>query len=63
MTLPAITGPRRAELEFYGATLGFHPEAGTATGRKKLFERVVAAQVVLDAEYDLARVYLAAFAP
>lgn len=59
----ATTGPRRAELAFYGAVLGFHPEAATAAGRKKLLEQVVAAQVVLDAEYDLARAYLAAPAP
>jgi hypothetical protein len=56
----ATTGPRQAELAFYGAVLGFHPEAATAAGRKKLLEQVVSAQVVLDAEYDLARVYLAA---
>ncbi len=54
----ATTGPRRAELAFYGAVLGFHPEAATPAGRKKLLEQVVAAQVVLDAEYDLARAYL-----
>ncbi len=59
----ATTGPRRAELAFYGAVLGFHPEAATAAGRKKLLEQVVAAQVVLDAEYDLARVYLTAPPP
>jgi tetratricopeptide (TPR) repeat protein len=59
----ATTGPRRAELAFYGAVLGFHPEAATPAGRRKLLEQVVAAQVVLDAEYDLARVYLATPAP
>jgi len=56
----ATTGPRRAELAFYGAVLGFHPEATTADGRRALLEQVVAAQVVFDAEYDLARRYLAA---
>ncbi|MBA3452485.1 MAG: hypothetical protein H0T42_05240, partial [Deltaproteobacteria bacterium] len=56
----ATTGPRRAELAFYGAVLGFHPDAATPAGRKKLLEQVVAAQVVLDAEYDLARAYLQA---
>jgi len=55
----ATTGPRRAELAFYGAVLGFHPDAATPAGRRKLLEQVVAAQVVLDAEYDLARAYLA----
>lgn len=59
----ATTGPRRAELAFYGAVLGFHPDAATPAGRKKLLEQVVAAQVVLDAEYDLARSYLSAPAP
>ncbi len=59
----ATTGPRRAELAFYGAVLGFHPDAATPGGRKKLLEQVVAAQVVLDAEYDLARAYLMTPAP
>ena len=54
----ATTGPRKAELAFYGAVLGFHPDAGTPAGRRRLLEQVVAAQVVLDAEYDLARAYL-----
>jgi hypothetical protein len=54
----ATTGPRRAELAFYGALLGFAPEAATPAGRHKLFEQVVAAHLVLDAEYDLARRYL-----
>jgi len=54
----ATTGPRRAELAFYGALLGFAPEAATPQGRRKLLEQVVAAQLVLDAEYDLARRYL-----
>jgi tetratricopeptide (TPR) repeat protein len=54
----AITGPRRAELAFYGAILGFDPAAATPDGRHKLLEQVVAAHLVLDAEYDLARIYL-----
>jgi len=54
----ATTGPRRAELAFYGAVLGFDPAAATPAGRHKLLEQVVAAHVVLDAEYDLARLYL-----
>lgn len=54
----ATTGPRRAELAFYGAILGADPAAATPAGRHKLFEEVVAAHMVLDAEYDLARVYL-----
>lgn len=55
----ATTGPRRAELAFYTATLGLDPAAATPEGRKRLFSQVVAAGVVLDAEYDLARWYLA----
>jgi tetratricopeptide (TPR) repeat protein len=54
----ATTGPRRAELAFYGALLGFAPAAATPAGRHKLLEEVVAAHLVLDAEYDLARLYL-----
>ena len=54
-----LRGPRRAELAFYGAILGLDPAAATAAGRHKLLEGVVAARVVLDAEYDLARRYLA----
>jgi tetratricopeptide (TPR) repeat protein len=55
----ATTGPRRAELAFYGAILGLDPTAATPAGRHKLLEDVVAAHLVLDAEYDLARRYLA----
>ena len=55
----ATTGPRRAELAFYGAILGFDPVAATLSGRHKLLDQVVAARLVLDAEYDLARMYLA----
>ncbi|HEU4731473.1 MAG TPA: hypothetical protein VFT22_26445 [Kofleriaceae bacterium] len=54
----ATTGPRRAELAFYGATLGLDPIAATPAGRHKLLSEVVAARLVLDAEYDLARMYL-----
>lgn len=54
----ATTGPRRAELLFYGAILGVDPAAATPAGRAKLLEEVVAAHLVLDAEYDLARIYL-----
>jgi tetratricopeptide (TPR) repeat protein len=54
----ATTGPRRAELAFYTAVLGLDPAAATPAGRHKLLEGVVAAHLVLDAEYDLARRYL-----
>jgi tetratricopeptide (TPR) repeat protein len=54
----ATTGPRRAELAFYGAVLGLDPAAATPAGRHRLLEQVVAAHLVLDAEYDLARRYL-----
>ncbi len=55
----ATTGPRLAELAFYTATLDLDPAAATPAAKKKLFEQVLEAQVVLDAEYDLARRYLA----
>jgi tetratricopeptide (TPR) repeat protein len=55
----ATTGPRRAELAFYGAILGLDPAAATPAGRHRMLEAVVAARLVLDAEYDLARRYLA----
>lgn len=55
----ATTGPRRAQLAFYGATLGIDPSAVTPEGRHKALTGVVAAHLVLDAEYDLARRYLA----
>ncbi|MEO7733125.1 MAG: hypothetical protein ABIY55_19335, partial [Kofleriaceae bacterium] len=54
----ATTGPRRAELAFYGAVLGLDPAAATPAGRTRLLQAVVAAHLVLDAEYDLARMYL-----
>jgi tetratricopeptide (TPR) repeat protein len=56
----ATTGPRRAEVAFYGVVLGLEPQGATAVGRKALLEQVVAAQLVLDAGYDLARLYLSA---
>ena len=56
----ATTGPRKGELAFYGAVLGLDPLAATPAGKRKLLEEVVRARVVLDAEYDLARLYLAA---
>ncbi|HEX3758454.1 MAG TPA: hypothetical protein VHW23_07090, partial [Kofleriaceae bacterium] len=55
----ATTGPRRAELAFYGAVLGLDPAAATPAGRRQLLAGVVAAHLVLDAEYDLAQRYLA----
>lgn len=51
----ANTQPRQAELAFYTVVLGLDPSAD----RKKLLEQVVDAQLVMDAEYDLARQYLA----
>ena len=55
----ATTGPRKAELAFYGVVLGLDPEAGKPKGARKLLQQVVDAQLVMDAEYDLARQYLA----
>jgi len=55
----AITGPRQAELAFYSVALGLDPEAATPAGARKLLQRVVDAHLVMDAEYDLARQYLA----
>ncbi|MEO8550405.1 MAG: hypothetical protein ABI678_10540 [Kofleriaceae bacterium] len=52
----ANTSPRQAELAFYTGVLGLDP----AADRKKLLAKVVDAQLVMDAEYDLARQYLAA---
>jgi tetratricopeptide (TPR) repeat protein len=57
----ATTAPRRAELAFYGATLGIGVpahEAHADPGKRELLEQVVDARLVLDAEYDLARKYL-----
>ena len=55
----AITGPRKAELAFYSVVLGLDPEAATPAGARKLLSQVVEAKLVMDAEYDLARQYLA----
>ncbi|MBA3463112.1 MAG: hypothetical protein H0T46_24360 [Deltaproteobacteria bacterium] len=55
----ATTGPRQAELAFYTATLELDPGAASPAAKKKLFAQVLSAHVVLDAEYDLARRYLA----
>jgi hypothetical protein len=55
----ATTGPQRGELAFYGAVLGVDPEATTPAGWRRLLQQVVSSRVVLDAEYDLARAYLA----
>ena len=55
----AITGPRKAELAFYSVVLGLDPEAATPAGRRRLLGEVVEARLVMDAEYDLARQYLA----
>ena len=54
----ATTGPRRGELAFYGAVLGLDPEATTPQGKKKLLQQAIDANVIFDAEYDLARRYL-----
>lgn len=54
----ATTGPRKAELAFYGAVLGIDPAAATPEGKRKLLEDVIRARTVLDAEFDLARKYL-----
>ncbi|MCW5805011.1 MAG: hypothetical protein KIT31_21755 [Deltaproteobacteria bacterium] len=56
----AATGPQKGELAFYGAMLGLDPRAATPGGRRALLEATVAARSVFDAEYDLARLYLAA---
>jgi len=55
----ATTGPRKGELAFYGAVLGLDPRSATPEGRRLLLRQTVEAQVVFDAEYDLARQYLA----
>jgi hypothetical protein len=39
--------------------LGLDPEAATPAGARKLLSEVVDAKLVMDAEYDLARQYLA----
>ena len=55
LTAAATTGPRKAELAFYTATLGLSPAADP----RPLFAKVIASHLVMDAEYDLARAYLA----
>ncbi|HEY4243123.1 MAG TPA: hypothetical protein VGM88_25095 [Kofleriaceae bacterium] len=50
----ATTGPRRAELAFYTATLGWP----TSESERALLQQVVDAHAIFDAEYDLARAYL-----
>jgi tetratricopeptide (TPR) repeat protein len=55
----AITGPRKAELAFYSVVLGLDPQAATPAGARKLLGEVVDARLVMEAEYDLARLYLA----
>jgi tetratricopeptide (TPR) repeat protein len=55
----ATTGPREAELAFYSVVLGLDPDAATPAGARKLLMSVVEAKLVMDAEYDLARQYLA----
>lgn len=54
----AITGPRRAELAFYTTTLGLDPATKDPVAKKRALESVVDASLVMDAEYDLARLYL-----
>ncbi|HUJ63851.1 MAG TPA: hypothetical protein VLX92_35365, partial [Kofleriaceae bacterium] len=54
----ARTAPEQAELAFYGATLGLDPAAHTPAGQRTRLRAVVAAGMVMDAEYDLARLYL-----
>ncbi|MEO8845677.1 MAG: hypothetical protein ABI704_29150 [Kofleriaceae bacterium] len=63
LDLPALraaanTSPRQAELAFYGVVLGLDPATKDPAIRKQTLERVVGAQLVMDAEYDLARQYL-----
>lgn len=59
LTEQANTGPRRAELMFYATALRLDPRAATPAGRRQLYAQVIAAKLILDAEYDLARLYLA----
>lgn len=56
----ATTVRRKAELAFYGAILGFHPNASTPEGRRELLGEVIEARIVFDEEYDLARMYMVA---
>ena len=54
----ANTSPRQAELAFYGVVLGLDPATKDPAVRRQTLARVVEAQLVMDAEYDLARQYL-----
>jgi tetratricopeptide (TPR) repeat protein len=54
----ATTGPRQAELAFYGFALGLDPDAKNPANAHKLLERAIDAHLVMDAEYDLALQYL-----
>ncbi len=56
----ASTGPRRGELAFYSAVLGWDPTAASPAGAKELLRAAIAERAVLENEYDLARAYLAA---
>jgi tetratricopeptide (TPR) repeat protein len=55
----ATTAPRQVELAFYTVTLELDPHAASGDAARKLLKQVVDAQLVMDAEYDLARMYLA----
>jgi tetratricopeptide (TPR) repeat protein len=55
----ANTAPRQAELAFYGVVLGLDPEAAAPVYAKKKLVEVIEAGLVMDAEFDLARLYLA----
>lgn len=55
----ATTAPRHAELAFYTVTLGLDPTIHDRAAEQKLLQETVDAQLVMDAEYDLARQYLA----
>jgi len=55
----ANTAPRHAELAFYTVTLGLDPAIRDRAAQQKLLQETVDAQLLMDAEYDLARQYLA----
>jgi tetratricopeptide (TPR) repeat protein len=55
----ATSSPRQAELAFYSVALGLDPDTATPAGARKRLQQVVDARLVMDAEYDLARQYLA----
>lgn len=54
----ATTAPRQAELAFYGALLGLDRTLATPASTRAALARVVAAGLVMDPEFDLARHYL-----